>query len=39
MKEIKYRNARIRIHGTCDESKVKESTERFLKKVRQCKKK
>lgn len=39
MKEIKHRNARIRIHGTYDEDKLKESTERFLKQVRQCKKK
>ena len=39
MKEIKYGNARVRIHGTVNEDKLKESTEKFLKKVKQCKKK
>ena len=39
MKEVRHGKATVRIQGAYDEAKLKESTERFFKKVRQCRKK
>lgn len=33
VREYKYKNATIRIHGTADQEKVKEAATLFLKKV------
>lgn len=38
MTEIRYKNAVVRIHGTCDHDNLKAASEAFMKKVERKKK-
>ena len=38
MKEYKFNNSTVRIHGTCDPENLRSATENYLKKVVRSKK-